>query len=161
MCTHSKQHKALFLGWCELFVWGLFFSFPRNINTVCLVWFCFGFAIRSYCIAFAIFFRASIHKANGRLIAISREVSKLRDSGLDFSNRSEIWQAPRQQCCRDACQISERCDHYDTQSRDFETSRDLTVRRLPLSTIWFAPRHWSTKTISINFAHSVTLNGRN
>ena len=27
----------------------------------------------------------------------SREVSKARDSGLDFSNHFEIWQAPRQQ----------------------------------------------------------------
>ena len=31
---------------------------------------------------------------------------------------------------RDACQISERYDHYNTQSRGFETSRDLAVRRL-------------------------------
>ena len=43
-----------------------------------------------------------------RLTARSREVSNSRDSGLGFTNRSEIWQAPRQQCCRDACQISER-----------------------------------------------------
>ena len=28
------------------------------------------------------------------------------------------------------CQISERYDHYNTQSRGFETSRDLAVRRL-------------------------------
>ena len=51
-------------------------------------------------------------------------------SGLDFFNCSEIWQAPRQQRCRDACQISELNDHYNTQSRGFETSRDLSVRRL-------------------------------
>ena len=48
-------------------------------------------------------------------MARSREVSKPRDSGLDFSNRFEIWQ----ERCRDACQISERCDYYNTQSRDF------------------------------------------
>ena len=35
-------------------------------------------------------------------------VSKSRYSSLDISNRSEIWQAHRQQPCRDACQISER-----------------------------------------------------
>ena len=29
-----------------------------------------------------------------------------------------------------ACQISERYDHYNTQSRSFKTSRDLAVRRL-------------------------------
>ena len=43
---------------------------------------------------------------------------------------SEIWQAPRQQCCWDACQITERCHHYNIQSRGFETSWDLAVRRL-------------------------------
>ena len=42
-----------------------------------------------------------------------------------------LWnlQEPRQQRCRDACQISERYEHYTIQSRGFETSRDLTVRR--------------------------------
>ena len=53
-----------------------------------------------------------------------------RELGLAFSNRSDIWQAPRQQCCRDACQHSERYDDYDLLSRGFETSRDLAVRRL-------------------------------
>ena len=40
--------------------------------------------------------RASIHNADGRLTTRSREASKPRDSGLDFSNRSEFWQALRQ-----------------------------------------------------------------
>ena len=71
--------------------------------------------------------RASIHEADGRLTARSQEVSKPRDSGLDFSDRSEIWQAPRQERCRYACHISERYDH-DIQSRGFETSRALAVR---------------------------------
>ena len=48
-----------------------------------------------------------------------------RDSGLDISNRSDIWQTPRQPRCRDACQNSERYDLYNVQSRGFETSRDL------------------------------------
>ena len=46
---------------------------------------------------------ASIHYADGRLTARSREVSKPRDSGLNIFHRSEIWQAPRQHRCRDAC----------------------------------------------------------
>ena len=41
---------------------------------------------------------ASSHWADGRLTVTSREASKQRDSGLDFSNRFEIWQAPRQLC---------------------------------------------------------------
>ena len=53
--------------------------------------------------------------------------------GLDFFSHPEIWQAPRQQRCRDACQISERYDHCNIQSRGFETSQDLRVRRLLLS----------------------------
>ena len=44
----------------------------------------------------------------------SRQVSKPRDSCLDFSNRSEIWQAPRQQRCRAICQISEQYDNNNT-----------------------------------------------
>ena len=63
-------------------------------------------------------------------MARSREVSKPRDSGLDFSNRFEISQAHRQQRCRDACQISEHCGYYNPQFRGFETSRDLAGRRL-------------------------------
>ena len=50
-----------------------------------------------------------------------------RDSCLDFFNHSEIWQAPRQQRCRDACQISKRYDH-NSQSDGFEISRHFTLR---------------------------------
>ena len=60
----------------------------------------------------------------------SHKDSKPRDPGLYFSNHSESWQAHRQQCCRDAGQISERYDQYNIQSRGFEISRALAVRRL-------------------------------
>ena len=83
------------------------------------------------CSAAGIFARASIHQAHGRLTARSREVSKPRDSGLDRSNSSKIWQAFRQPRCRNACQNSERYDHCNIQSHGFETSRDLAVRGLP------------------------------
>ena len=66
----------------------------------------------------------------GRLTGRYREVWKLRDSDLDFFNRSEIWQAHRQQRCRYTSAILERCDHYNFQSRSFQHSRDLAVRRL-------------------------------
>ena len=72
---------------------------------------------------------ASIYYADGRLTAKSHEVSKPRNSGLDFSNCSKIWQASRQQRCRDTCQIWERHDNYNIQFHGFETSRDLAVRR--------------------------------
>ena len=65
-----------------------------------------------------------------RLSVRSRKVSKRRDLYLELSDRSEIWQALRQQCCRCACQISQRYDKLKYQSRGFETSRDLTKRRL-------------------------------
>ena len=54
---------------------------------------------------------------------------------LDFSNRSEIRPAPRQQGCRDACQISERYDHCNIKSRGLETSRDLAVRETLAMTV--------------------------
>ena len=43
---------------------------------------------------------------------------------------TEIWQVPRQQCCWSACQISKWYAHFNTRSRNFETLRDLTKRRL-------------------------------
>ena len=59
-----------------------------------------------------------------------REISQPR-SGLDFSIRSEIWQVPRSSPVEMPVKFpSERCDHCNTQSHSFETSRDLAVRRL-------------------------------
>ena len=65
-----------------------------------------------------------------RIFVRSRKVSKPRDLYLELSNRSEIWLAPRQHCCRCACQISKWYDNLKYQSRGFETSQDLTKRRL-------------------------------
>ena len=65
-----------------------------------------------------------------RLSVRSRKVSKPRDLYLELSDRSEIWPALRQQCCRCACQISKRYDNLKYQSRGCETLRDLTKRRL-------------------------------
>ena len=65
-----------------------------------------------------------------RLIVISRKISKPRDFYLELFDRIEIWQAPRQHCCRRVCQISKRCYDLNYQSCGFETSRDLTTRRL-------------------------------
>ena len=61
--------------------------------------------------------------------ARSREVSKPRNSFLNFSNRSEIWQAHRQQCCQAVRHISKRYEHCNIRYRGFVTSRDLSVRR--------------------------------
>ena len=74
--------------------------------------------------------RAPSQYPKRRLIVRSREVSKPRDLYLELFDRSEIWQALRQHCCRCACQISKRYDNLKYQSRGFETSRDLTIRRL-------------------------------
>ena len=65
-----------------------------------------------------------------RLIVRSREVSKPRDRQFELLYRCEIWQARRQQCCRGACQISQRSDYAKYKSRGIEISRDLTISRL-------------------------------
>ena len=44
---------------------------------------------------------------------------------LLWSYRCEIWQASRQQSCRRACQTSEWIVRSKSESRCFETSRDL------------------------------------
>ena len=72
--------------------------------------------------------RASIHYAGGRVTARYLEVSKQLDSGLDFSNCSEIWQAHRQQRCRDDCQMWELYHNHNIHSCCFHTSRDLVVK---------------------------------
>ena len=68
------------------------------------------------------------------LYSLSRRTSYRNISssleGLDLFNRCDIWQAPRQRCCQDACHISERYNHYNAQVNGFETSQYLTVRRL-------------------------------
>ena len=74
---------------------------------------------------------AFIHRADGRLTVRSREVSKPQDWMLLWSYHSEMWQAARQPCCRGVCQISERLETSKPESRGFEISRDLTVRRPP------------------------------
>ena len=65
-----------------------------------------------------------------RHIIYSQGLHSLSGRTFYLSDLSVIWQAPRQQYCRGACQISERYGHYNTQSRGFETSRDLVVIRL-------------------------------
>ena len=74
--------------------------------------------------------RAPSQYPKRRLSVRSRKVSKQRYLYFELSDRSEIWQALRQHCCRCACQISKRSDNLKYQSRGFEISRDLTKRRL-------------------------------
>ena len=74
--------------------------------------------------------RAPSQYPKRRLFVRSREFLKPRDRYFKLSDRSEIWQALRQHCCRCACQISKRYDNLKYRSRGFETSRDLTKRRL-------------------------------
>ena len=71
-----------------------------------------GWTLRTYCMYILHF-----------IISLSglQDLVKPRDSGLDSSNRSELWQATRQQRSRDACQRSERYNHYNIQSCSFET----------------------------------------
>ena len=47
-----------------------------------------------------------------------------------FSITSKFKQVPRQQRCRDSCRIFRAMRSSKIQSRGFETSRDLSVRRL-------------------------------
>ena len=144
MCRWLENRKCITNASIKIYIWQMYFAwfwpttgqmYSRNAltrqNTVWQLCFLIDETLRIFIEAsWDTFYRASIHYAVRRLTTRSREVSKPRDSCLDFSNRSEIWQPSRQQCCRDACQISERYDHINTQSHGFETSRDLTVRRL-------------------------------
>ena len=62
-----------------------------------------------------------------------RQISwSLDDARLDVKllYRSEIWRASRQRCCLVACQISERFGKSKFESRRFEISQDLVVKRI-------------------------------
>ena len=50
------------------------------------------------------------------LIVRLHKVLKPPDQWLKFSNYFVIWQASRQHCCRDACQIAKQCKHFNTWS---------------------------------------------
>ena len=64
------------------------------------------------------------------LIVSSCKVSKPWDSYSKLYHRSGISQAPRERCCRCACQISKRYEHFKTRSRAFDTLRNLMIRQI-------------------------------
>ena len=117
--------------------------------------------------------RAPSQYPKRRLSVRSRKVSKPRDLYLELSDRSEIWQALRQQCCRCACQISKRYDNLKNRSCGFETLRDLTERRLfgywdgaqgvylhtlTLHVSWFVCLHHTVRFINVcNFDDSIVM----
>ena len=57
-------------------------------------------------------------------------IRSLEDLSLNFSNHSEIWQAPQQHYCWDAYQISEQLDNSKNKSRDFARSYHKTSKRI-------------------------------
>ena len=61
---------------------------------------------------------------------ISWSLEEARDIGC-YNDRIglEFGRAYRQRCCLGACHVSEPLEHFKTESRSFETSRDLPVRR--------------------------------
>ena len=52
------------------------------------------------------------------------------DRCLEICNHCEIWLAPRRHYYRGARKISKPYTHFNIQSHGFETSLDLTIRRL-------------------------------
>ena len=82
--------------------------------------------------------------------------------GLDIVDLSEIWQAPQQQCCWDACQFSEQYDHYNILFHGFETSQDLVVWCLTALSEYLRPSselksnlgllNWSKEACAVDIA---------
>ena len=110
--------------------WRKIFSFDDVIMLLMYSWpVCLGldpWAFCSDCSASDCRSMAPFQYPKRRVIVSSREVSKPRDLYLKSSDRSDIWQASPQHCCRCACQISKRHDDLNYRSRGFETLRDLT-----------------------------------
>ena len=77
-----------------------------------------------------------------RIIVRSRKVSKPLDLYLELSDRSKICQEPQQHCCWCDCQISKQYFDLNYQSRGFQTSRDIMIRRLI--------RYWNGAQVEIS-----------
>ena len=58
------------------------------------------------------------------------KISQPQDMYLTLSNRSEIWQAPRQLCCWGTCKISQWCDCLNYQSHGMRSSDKTSYRTL-------------------------------
>ena len=86
----------------------------------------------------------SIHLADRYLTARSHEASKPQNWMLKLTYHSEIWQASWQYCCSGNCQISEWLKKFKPESRGFQTSWDLAVRRP--STKWI--KAWSYQELT-------------
>ena len=67
------------------------------------------------------------YNCKGPVVRCDRDIKRWSESVTAPSNISEIWQASRQQCCRDTCQYSEQYDYFDIQSRSYETWRYLKL----------------------------------
>ena len=68
-------------------------------------------------------------RLNIRKDVFSQDLVKSRSHEIGTLNchialKFDSWQAHRQQCCRSACQISERSDNSKYKSRGFETLRE-------------------------------------
>ena len=87
-------------------------------------------------------FEAFIHKAR-RLATRSRKVSKARDKVLKSLYRCETWQVPRQHCCRDTCQISQRSHNSKHKSHTSDFLQNLIIRCL--SRYWNSLKSSTTK----------------
>ena len=130
-CRQSSQPLPLFSK-------GITYNTYHETDRLCTQNFLKTYFIKMRAVLSFFVFNTSIHMVTWApsqypkrcLIVRSREVSKPRDLCLELSDHSEIWQALQQHCCRCACQISKRYNNLKYQSRGFEISRDLTIRRL-------------------------------
>ena len=124
-----SSHLSLYLNYTYVMcIADLNASEAGNQRCVLQTWILLKLAIRDvYCRLECPWCWKSGLRFNIRLIVRSRDVLKLRDWLLKLLQGSEIWQAPRQQCCRGACQISKLSHNSKYKSRDFDTLRYLTV----------------------------------
>ena len=118
----GNGHKVRFIGSYDknVSVNSIRQTYHKELSTAC------GYANNTCC-------RYLFCQGQWAIRAPFREVSLY----LELSDRSEIWQAPRQYCRRNAGQISKRWNDLNYQSRSFKSSRDPTIKRLIGYWNWF------------------------
>ena len=118
----SRQTNKMFLGLFRKVLFLIVMQVYSITSHYSFIWFCCALSRCSYIVASCGFIWLFTHilrvawlaMGNGRTsyrkISWSLEAERF---GFIVFNRSEIWQAPWQQRCRDACQISKRYDYWD------------------------------------------------
>ena len=128
------HHSVMLCVWI-LLAFGRIYPYPSRLSNC--HWVTHGFAQLHAK-------NTALYSLSGRTTAVSREALKPRDSGLDFSNRSDI-----RNIGSSAAEMTVKFqsdDYHNIPSCGFDTSRNLAVKRL--TALWIRAQNDIGKCIT-------------